>query len=224
MFGDPLFSPKPGSSSTSGAQPVVSIARFAEEDTGSYGRPFNSETDAGHALNRSTSNSAPAIPHERSFPDTGLSPFFLESGSIPDPSLSVGSYPLSSPASLIQASYPHNPANPFDAILPRGLLYLFIDLFFDYIYALIPCVHRPSFMADLHAGREERPGEEEWTALVLTIVASTLVQTPRAIVPLARNEVRQIVEKCAAVTRQYLGQDYREPTTSRCEVYHEDID
>jgi hypothetical protein len=114
-------------------------------------------------------------------------------------------------------SYAHDPSNPFDVILPRGLLYFIIDLYFDYIYALIPCVHRPSFLADLYGGRETRPNEEEWTAMVLVIVSATLVQLPRAFVPLPRKEVRALVDKITAVTTRYIAKEFQESTIARCE-------
>jgi hypothetical protein len=96
-------------------------------------------------------------------------------------------------------------------------LYHIIDLFFDYVYCLTPCLHRPSFLADLYARREERPGEEEWTALVLVVVGATLVQIPRAFVPLNRREVKVLVERCNAAGRGFLAADFHEIKVERCE-------
>lgn len=116
------------------------------------------------------------------------------------------------------ATYPINPSNPFDAILPRGLLYHLIDLYFDYIYCLVPCLHRPSFTADLHRRREDRPGEEEWTAMVYMIVASTLIQLPRAFIPMPRRDVKMLAERLYGLGREYLARDFKEYTVSRCEL------
>jgi hypothetical protein len=115
------------------------------------------------------------------------------------------------------AQYPHNPNNPFDQVLPRGLLYHIVDLYFDYIYALIPCLHKPSFMASLHDGREERPGEEEWIALVMAVLAGTLVQVPHAFLAIPKEEKKSLVERCYAVVKTFLFKDFTEVTVSRCE-------
>jgi hypothetical protein len=114
-------------------------------------------------------------------------------------------------------TYPHNPNNPFDAILPRGMLLYIVDLYFDYIYALIPCLHKPSFMASLHDGREERPNEEEWVALVMAVVAGTLVQVPHAFVAIPKDEKKGLTERCYAVVKNFLYKDFTEVTVSRCE-------
>ena len=113
------------------------------------------------------------------------------------------------------AMYPHNPQNPFDQVLPRGLLYLIIDLYFDYIYGLCPFVHRPSFMRDLHNRKEERSDGEEWTALMMAIIASTLVQIPRAFVPLPRSEVKALVSTTHAHVEAFLAKPYAEVTVTR---------
>ena len=123
----------------------------------------------------------------------------------------------SSPNFPPYATYPHNPNNPFDAILPRGMLYYIVDLYFDYIYALIPCLHKPSFMASLHDGREERPGEDEWIALVMAVVAGTLVQVPHAFVAIHKEEKKSLTERCYALVKDFLFRDFTEVTVSRCE-------
>lgn len=104
--------------------------------------------------------------------------------------------------------------NPLDAILPRPLLILIINLFFDYIYPLTPCLHKPTFLQDLMSRREEQPGEEEWTALVLATVMSTLVQVPRAFVPLTRKEVRDLAARCHRETRKWSLNGYKEATVN----------
>jgi hypothetical protein len=112
---------------------------------------------------------------------------------------------------------PSNPANPLDQVLPRGLLLHIVDLYFDYIYALVPAIHRPTFMRDLGNYREEREGEEEWTHMVLILVTSTLLQVPRAFVPLPRKEVRALAERCWHLVRLFLSKDYVEVSLERCE-------
>lgn len=107
--------------------------------------------------------------------------------------------------------------NPLDRILPRGLLLHIIDLFFDYIYPLIPVIHRPTFSRDVDDHREERKDEGEWTHMVLILVASTLVQVPRSFVPLPRREVKALAEKCWDLTRSFMARDYTSVSLERCE-------
>lgn len=104
--------------------------------------------------------------------------------------------------------------NPLDTILPRPLLLLIINLFFDYVYPLTPCLHKPTFLRDLMSRREERPGQDEWVALVLATVMSTLVQVPRAFVPLSRREVRDLAAKCYKETRKWTLHGYKEASVA----------
>jgi hypothetical protein len=131
--------------------------------------------------------------------------------------LASSSISKSSPGYLTWSQYPHNPNNPFDAVLPRGLLLYIVDLYFDYIYALIPCLHKPSFMASLHDGREERPNEEEWIALVMAVVAGTLVQVPHAFVAIPKEEKKVLTQRCYGLVKDFLHKDFTEVTVSRCE-------
>ena len=77
-------------------------------------------------------------------------------------------------------------------IASRDTVFLVIALFFDFVYPLTPCVHKPSFMADLHARREER--DPLFFALVMSTVASTLVQVPRSYLPMERPVVRKLAQ------------------------------
>ena len=79
-----------------------------------------------------------------------------------------------------------------EEIAPRDTVSLIIALFFDFVYPLTPCVHKPSFMADLHARREER--DPLFFALVMSTVASTLVQVPRSYLPMERPVVRKLAQ------------------------------
>jgi hypothetical protein len=120
-----------------------------------------------------------------------------------DPALT---HPSSSSASL-------RSANPLDMVLPRQLLHQVVNLYFDYVYALIPIIHRPTFMHDLHHNREERPGQEEWTCMTLALVAATLVQVPRSFVSMPRREVKQLAETCYKRGRAYLSMDIPHPAS-----------
>lgn len=136
---------------------------------------------------------------------------------------SAQSSPLHLPQHLAYINHTFNPRNPLDSVLPRPLLYHIIDLYFDYIYCLIPCLHKPSFVHDLNTKREENLNEEEWVILVLAVVASTLVQLPRSFVNLPRKEVKDLVLRCHNRVRNYLAQDFDSVTVTRSESSLNDV-
>lgn len=74
-----------------------------------------------------------------------------------------------------------------------------IGLFFDYVYPLTPALHRPSFLADLAARRDK--SDPVFFALALVVLASTLVQVPRVLISLDKDEVEQLARRCVRVAR-----------------------
>lgn len=53
--------------------------------------------------------------------------------------------------------------------------------------------------------------------LVLSVIASTLVQLPRAFVAMPRRQVKTLVHKCYYVIRQYLVKDFEVCSVNRRE-------
>lgn len=102
-----------------------------------------------------------------------------------------------------------------DNILPRGLLYLIIDHFFDYIYPLNPIVHRPSFIKDIKDGREQRLGEEEWIAVVMTVISVTILQLPPAFLPISVEEARRIAITCYRYAKGFHTSDFHKLSLNR---------
>lgn len=117
---------------------------------------------------------------------------------------------------------PHSPystisqtLNPIEAIIPRPLLMHLIELYFDYVYCLVPCLHKPSFMRDLHNHREERPGQQEWVALVFAVVEATLVQMPRSFVSLPKREIKILFSRSYSHVKSFLDQEFHTLTVTR---------
>ena len=108
-----------------------------------------------------------------------------------------------------------NPLNPLEAILPRHQIDQFVHLFFDYIYCLTPCVHPPSIWRDLEARREERHGEEEWTHMILSLIASTLAQLPKAVSGMSSEQCVSIITQCWTSVTGYLRMDAEKSTVDR---------
>jgi hypothetical protein len=110
--------------------------------------------------------------------------------------------------------------NPIEAILPRHLLYGILDVYFDYVYCLIPCLHKPSFMRDLEMRREEQPGGEEFVALVFAVIEVTLMQMPRLLVGMPKEEARALFDDANAIVKQYLDREFSELGVTRCIIYY----
>lgn len=88
-------------------------------------------------------------------------------------------------------SHFHRP-HRLEEVASRDSISLIINLFFDFVFPLTPCIHKPSFMADLNSRREEH--DPLFFALVMSTVASTLVQVPRSYVPMERSAVRRLAQ------------------------------
>ncbi|KAL0960929.1 hypothetical protein HGRIS_005935 [Hohenbuehelia grisea] len=118
--------------------------------------------------------------------------------------------PINTQTGIPQLSYFYRP-HRLEEIAPRDTFSLIIALFFDFVYPLTPCVHKPSFMADLHSRREER--DPLFFALVMSTVASTLVQVPRSYLPMERPVVRKLAQTCHEASRHISVASYDPPTS-----------
>lgn len=203
--------PGPGTLAEQSAIRATSLSQQGQGMQGMAGRDVDAEWEPSMLMTLNATRSDPPQPSSYH----SLSPHVLSTSPL---QRSHTSHPSHSPtySTPPYPAYPHNANNTFDAILPRGLLHRIIDLYFDYVYCLIPCLHRSTFLNDLHSRREEQDGEDEWTALVFSVLAVTLVQLPRAFVPMPRKDVKTLVEKCHGLGRDYLGRDFKEATVIRC--------
>ncbi|KAH8825044.1 fungal-specific transcription factor domain-containing protein [Flagelloscypha sp. PMI_526] len=120
------------------------------------------------------------------------------------------SQPLAVPTGFTPLSFYYRP-HRLEEVAPRDTISLIVALFFDFVHPLTPCVHKPSFMADLHARREER--DPLFFALVMSVVASTLVQMPRSYIPMERQAVRKLAQTCHEASRQISVASYDPPTS-----------
>ncbi|CAA7261386.1 unnamed protein product [Cyclocybe aegerita] len=114
------------------------------------------------------------------------------------------------PSTVPPLSFYYRPRR-LEEIAPRDTISLIIALFFDFVYPLTPCVHKPSFMADLHSRREER--DPLFFALVMSTVASTLVQVPRSYLPMERPVVRKLAQTAHEASRHITVASYDPPTS-----------
>ncbi|KAF8500953.1 fungal-specific transcription factor domain-containing protein [Russula emetica] len=127
--------------------------------------------------------------------------------------------PAPPPDTLPPLSYYYR-AHSLEDVAPRDTIMLIIALFFDFVYPLSPCVHKPSYMADLHARREER--DPLFFALVMSTVASTLVQLPRSYLPMGRFAVRKLAQTCHEASRHISVASYDPPTSTHVVIRYFD--
>ena len=119
--------------------------------------------------------------------------------------------PVPPPSVVPPLSYYYRPRR-LDDVVPRDTVLTILAVFFDYVYPLTPCLHKPSFMADFHARREER--DPLFFALVMSTVASTLIQVPRSYLPMERHAVRKLAQACHEASRHITVASYDPPTSS----------
>ena len=154
----------------------------------STSRPSDSNTN-DHGIHRSNSHPQPKV-EELSYvssPSDSYSTYPLYNWSYKQHQL----LPIPAPTTVPPLSYYYRPRR-LDEIAPKETISLIIALFFDFVYPLTPCIHKPSFMADLHSRREER--DPLFFALVMSTLASTLVQVPRSYLPMERPVVRKLAQ------------------------------
>lgn len=76
------------------------------------------------------------------------------------------------------------------------------------VYPLTPCLHRPTFIANL-AKRLDKT-DPVFFALTLNVLASTLVQVPRTAANLDKVEVEALARRCVRVARAKIGYIWEE--------------
>ncbi|KAF8339604.1 fungal-specific transcription factor domain-containing protein [Cantharellus anzutake] len=152
----------------------------------------------------------------------------VTSWGIPSPSPSVSTVSLSpSPCQLLR-TYP--PLDHFTTLrhsldhLPvsRERIMEILQLFFSYVYPLTPCIHKPTFMADIATHREET--DPLFFALILSTVASTLVQVPRSYLPFFdRPTVRKLALYCSEASRLITVAGYDNPCSMQVVIRYFDM-
>ena len=115
------------------------------------------------------------------------------------------------PPTAVPSLTSHARPRRLEEIAGRDIVFLIINLFFDYVYPLTPCIHKPSFMADLNNRREER--DALFFALVTSTMASTLVQVPRSYLPMERPYVRKLAKDFHEASRLITIASYDPPTS-----------
>lgn len=150
----------------------------------------NDSTTNGNTLLNSHTSPKTEEPHSYSSPSDQYSSYPLYNWSYKQHQAPT----IPPPTTVPPLSYYYRPRR-LEEIAPRDTISLIIALFFDFVYPLTPCIHKPSFMADLHARREER--DPLFFALVMSTVASTLVQVPRSYLPMERPVVRKLAQVCS---------------------------
>lgn len=74
---------------------------------------------------------------------------------------------------------------------------------------MTPCLHQPTFLADLASHKEER--DPLFFALLMSTLASTLVQVPKSYIPVESGEVRKLAARCYRASRAISHESYDPP-------------
>nr|XP_019015099.1 uncharacterized protein I206_01187 [Kwoniella pini CBS 10737]OCF53880.1 hypothetical protein I206_01187 [Kwoniella pini CBS 10737] len=99
---------------------------------------------------------------------------------------------VSPSVALSEASIP--PSTSIESVLPREMAMNTIRLWFDHVHCIIPVIHRPSFMLDLTAREEEK--RPMFFALIMGMIATTLIHVPKSYFGMSAENVRKLSDKC----------------------------
>ncbi|WWC87457.1 uncharacterized protein L201_002346 [Kwoniella dendrophila CBS 6074] len=101
--------------------------------------------------------------------------------------------------------------NSLENVLSRDVAMYIFSLFFDYVHPLTPCLHRPTFLMEVEARRDEK--DPVFLALVLSVLASAMVQIPKALLPPINGvPARDVANRCYQVSRLVSLSTYDPPT------------
>nr|XP_019050052.1 hypothetical protein I302_00473 [Kwoniella bestiolae CBS 10118]OCF28982.1 hypothetical protein I302_00473 [Kwoniella bestiolae CBS 10118] len=101
--------------------------------------------------------------------------------------------------------------NSLDNVINRDVAGYVFSLFFDYVHPLTPCLHRPTFLMEVETRRDEK--DPVFFALVLSVLASAMVQIPKALLPPINNiPAREMADRCYQVSRLVSLNAYDPPT------------
>lgn len=150
------------------------------------------------------------------------------------PLLNDHNLPRPSPRSLSSTyNHPTHPSHShtteplFANTIPHSLLIHAFNVYFDYLYPTLPCIHRPTALPRIgqYGGQND-----EWTAVQLLVAAATLVQVPWAFVSanaggggMGKEQVRDVAVRCMRAGKGIILDDYAEPSLMRCTCTLHDI-
>lgn len=114
---------------------------------------------------------------------------------------------------------PSETGDRFAPFLERDLVFRLLEIFYSDLYCLMPFPDRSGLMRDFHSRRETHHGGEEWTAMVLSLVAVTTCLGPSR-TGLSRDVALRLIEDCRGQVERYLQQLSHQSTIYRSESSH----
>ncbi|CED83905.1 quinate utilization pathway activator [Phaffia rhodozyma] len=219
------------SSQISSANKTSDLPSAMHEDSPSFAEEFNSGTrgfqhilseERSSAITPPTSTSSNGPAPATIFTPPAVHPYrssaekiFSQLGErmptgLSDSGSTVGLEVATSDTSTPRSDATSKRLHSIEDILPRDAAIYIISLFFDYVWPLTPCLHQPTFIADLSARREER--DSLFFALVMSTLAATLVQVPKVYVPVENSQVRGLAGRCQKASRAITINAYDPPT------------
>nr|XP_018264448.1 uncharacterized protein I303_02615 [Kwoniella dejecticola CBS 10117]OBR86606.1 hypothetical protein I303_02615 [Kwoniella dejecticola CBS 10117] len=176
--------------------------------------PSQAPASTAISIEALTSPSSHAHPYpyfqHNGYPPTGI---LRPEDQLRSPKTLTSLSPLS-PHAYANMNYNYNPSlqfNSLDNVLGRDIAMYIFSLFFDYVHPLTPCLHRPTFLLEVETRRDEK--DPVFLALVLSVLASAIVQIPKALLPPINNvPAREMADRCYQVSRLVSLNAYDPPT------------
>ncbi|KNX49904.2 hypothetical protein CNBG_9472 [Cryptococcus deuterogattii R265] len=115
--------------------------------------------------------------------------------------------PVSPLSALSTSRQPYS----LEDIIERDVAMGIFALFFDYVHPLTPCLHRPTFLLEIETRRDEK--DPVFLALVLSVLASAMVQIPKPLLPTINScPGREMADRCYQASRLVSLNTYDPPT------------
>jgi hypothetical protein len=119
-------------------------------------------------------------------------------------------HPITSQPSLATCL---GPPYPTDGLCSRELLKCMLDDYLEFLYPLIPVVHRPSFRQDLRQNRDVY--DKDFLGLILSLCAATVGTMPRRFrayrsfqTPIQFQTRTEMIRYCYDLSSELRGPDY----------------
>lgn len=104
----------------------------------------------------------------------------------------------------------------FASFLPFDLLELVTTLFFDILHPIVPYPNEVIFQSDIARRRDLGPDQQEWTAMVISLIGFTIVQIPNLVEGMTKSSLRELAQNCSEYTRDHLSIPCRQASIDRC--------
>lgn len=101
-------------------------------------------------------------------------------------------------------------APKLEDVIKRDVAIYVLSLYFDYVYPLVPLVHRPTFMKRFHNQDDHK--DPVFLGLILSILAASLMQIPKDQIPIEAESISGLAHRCHRTSRLVCLDHYDPPS------------